>query len=335
MSGLRVGVIGLGVGQQHAAGFARIPGCALQVLCDLSAELLDRTGSQYPQARLTQSADMVLDADDVDLVSIATYDDSHAGLVAKALARGKHVFVEKPLCCHPAELVAIKEAWMQWGGRVKLGTNLVLRAAPLYCWLKERVQAGDLGALYAFDGEYLYGRLHKLTAGWRGQVEEYSVMAGGGIHMLDLFLWLVGERPIRVAASGNRICTQGTSFHYDDFAAATLECPSGLVARICANFGCIHPHQHVVRVYGTEATFVYDDAGARLRQTRDPLGAPVPITLAPRPASKAILLPGFVAAIGADADLGAETQALFDSLSAVFACDAARKARIWKDIVYP
>jgi hypothetical protein len=72
-----------------------------------------------------------------------------------------------------------------------------------------------------------------------------------------------------------------------------------------------------------------------LHRTRDPQGVAERISLAPQPASKGELLPDFVAAIGADRDLGAETQALFDSLSAVFACDAARKARTWKDIVYP
>ena len=30
-----------------------------------------------------------------------------------------------------------------------------------------------------------------------------------------------------------------------------FEFPSGLVGRVTANFGCVHPHQHVVRVFGT------------------------------------------------------------------------------------
>jgi len=334
MSQVRVGVIGLGVGREHAAGFVRIPGCRVQVLCDLSAATLQEVGGQFPGARLTRDAGEVLAAADVDLVSIATYDDTHAPLVVGALERGKHVFVEKPLCCNPAELAQIRRAWEGAGGRLQLAANLVLRSAPLYLWLRERVRAGDFGRLYAFDGEYLYGRLHKITEGWRGQVEGYSVMAGGGIHLLDLFLWLTGERPGRVCAAGNHIATEGTGFRYDDFAAATFECPSGVVARIAANFGCVHPHQHVVRVFGTEATFVYDDAGARWHRSRDPQAGAQPLDLSPRPETKGQLLPCFVAAVRGGRDLGAETRACFDTLSAVFASDAARQTRTWKDIVY-
>src|SRR5205807_9291260 len=120
------------------------------------------------------------------------------------------------------------------------------------------------------DLDYLYGRLQKITEGWRKNIENYSVIEGGGVHLIDLMLWLTGERPSFVWAAGNRISTKDTAFRYGDYAAATLQSPSGLVARITANFGCVHPHQHTMRIFGTKETFVYDDAGPRLRSNRDP-----------------------------------------------------------------
>ena len=45
-----------------------------------------------------------------DAVVIATRHDTHAGFVLEALAAGKHVFVEKPLCLRLAELSAIEAA---------------------------------------------------------------------------------------------------------------------------------------------------------------------------------------------------------------------------------
>ena len=160
-----------------------------------------------------------------------------------------------------------------------LASNLVLRAAPLYRFAREQASAGSLGKLYAFDGDYLYGRLHKVTDGWRGKVDNYSVMLGGGVHLVDLMLWIAGELPSRVVATGNRISTANTAFRYEDFVAATFEFPSGLVGRITANFGSVHAHQHVVRLFGTEATLIYDDAGARLHRSRDSAAPP----RAPRP----------------------------------------------------
>src|SRR6185437_958145 len=119
-----------------------------------------------------------------------------------ALRAGKDVFVEKPLCRTEDELVSLHEAWRA-AGEPALASNLVLRAAPLYGWLRDEVDSGRLGTPYAFDGDYLYGRLHKILDGWRGQVDHYSVMLGGGVHLVDLLLWTTRQRPARVAAVGN------------------------------------------------------------------------------------------------------------------------------------
>ena len=51
--------------------------------------------------------------------------------------------------------------------------------------------------------DYLYGRLQKITDDWRSRVADYSVMLGGGVHMVDLMLWLTGQRPTRQERSFN------------------------------------------------------------------------------------------------------------------------------------
>src|SRR6185503_17737498 len=163
-----------------------------------------------------------------------------------------------------SELTAIKSSWAAARAR-HVASNLVLRAAPLFQWLRDEVQAGAFGEVYAFDGDYLYGRLHKITQEWRSQVPDYSVMLGGGVHMVDLMLWITGERPRRVTACGNRVSTEGTAFRYHDFVAASYEFPSGMVGRITANFGSVHRHQHVVRLFGTRAPFI-----AAIIQGREP-----------------------------------------------------------------
>ena len=325
---VRVGVIGLGVGEQHLLGFLQDSRCEVTTLCDLTPDHARAVAHRLGAAvRVTDRAEEILLDPDVDAVSLATYDQDHADQTCQALETGKHVFVEKPLCRTAAELHRVYQAWSRQGGRLKLASNLVLRSAPVFTWLRDRVQEGQFGRTYAFDGDYLYGRIHKITAGWRGQVEEYSVMEGGGIHLLDLFLWITGERPATVQAVGNRICTEGTAFRYDDFATALLQCPSGLVARITANFGCVHRHFHVVRLFGTRGTFVSDDQGPRIHTTRDEAVQAAPLRLPVRESSKAALIPEFVEAIVSDRDWNAETRLHFDVLSVCLACDRARQTQ--------
>ncbi len=126
--------------------------------------------------------------------------------------------------------------------------------------------------------------------------------------MLDSMFWLTGQRPISVSAVGNRIATAGTPFRYKDFVAATYLFPSGLVGRITANFGCVHRHQHRLRVFGTRATFLYDDQGPRSPRAR-PGGGGKPLDLSPLPASKGDLIPGFVDRILAGQDEAGEPRA--------------------------
>jgi predicted dehydrogenase len=334
MRRLRAGVIGLGVGEQHIAAFQDHPRCEVVALCDRAADKRERAAAQHPGVRVTADADELLDDPGIDVVAVASYDDAHAAQVVRGLEAGKHLFVEKPLCQTLGQLRGIKQAWARHQGKLKLASNLVLRAAPLYRWLKDRLAEGALGEPYAFDGEYLYGRLPKITEGWRKDVVNYSVMAGGGVHLIDLLVWLTGQRPATVTAAGNRICTRGSAFRYPDFVTATFVCTSGLVARVSANFGCVHRHQHVIRLFGTRGTFLYDDAGPRCHTSRDPAVPACPLTLPALPSSKGDLIGPFVDAILADQDLGAETQSHFDTLSLCLACDAALESGSPQEVVY-
>lgn len=331
---LGVAVVGLGIGEQHARAYQASGSCQLRWLYDVEPGKAQYVSDKLAVGMPACSFEQILRDPEVDIVSIASYDDAHSDQVVATLEAGKHVFVEKPLCRTLAELTTIKQAWRQHCGAVKLNSNLVLRAAPAYQWLRRQMQAREFGSSYAFDGEYLYGRLEKITQGWRKDVADYSVMQGGGIHLVDLLLWMTGERPTSVFTAGNRICTQPTAFRFPDYVAATLRFESGLIGRIAANFGCVHRHHHIVRVFGTQATFVYDDAGARLHFTRDPAATAAPLTLSPLPISKGALIAPFVEAILADENLDAPTQELFDVISVCAASDESLRARSEVEVIY-
>lgn len=330
---LGVAVVGLGVGEEHVRAFLETGLCRILRLCDFDRARAQALAVTLGDGSTEASFDQVLADDEVRIVSIASFDQAHAAQVLAALNAGKHVFVEKPLCRSLEELSRIRDAWAAHDGRIKLASNFVLRAAPLYRWLKDSVEKGDFGRLYAFDGDYLYGRIEKITRGWRKDVVDYSVMLGGGIHLVDLMRWITAERPLEAWSSGNRICTEGTAFRHDDYSAATLRSPSGLIGRITANFGCVHPHQHVLRVFGTRATFIYDDEGPRVCRERE-ASRPAAVDLASLPPSKGVLIPAFVAAVLEDRDLRTQTQEVLDVVSICVACDAALRSGAVEKVRY-
>jgi predicted dehydrogenase len=322
VTALRAAVIGLGVGERHIAGYEADPRCKVVALSDIDKARLVEVGARHPGCRLTPDPNEILADDTIDVVSIASYDDAHHRQVLQALAAGKHVFVEKPLCQHAHELAEIRAALVAHPD-LHLSSNLILRRSPRFSRLRERVRSGELGSLYYCEADYNYGRLNKVVDGWRGARPFYSVVHGGGIHMIDLLLWLLDERPVAVSAFGNAIATRGTTFRFNDCVAALLKFPSGITAKITANFGCVFPHHHNLTVYGTAATFVHDRQGSRVYTTRDPSAVPQLVDDPFEGAAKGDMVPAFVAAILDGGDPEVRAAEVVDAMAVSIAIEQA------------
>lgn len=319
---LRVGVIGLGVGERHIAGYEADPRCRVVALCDIDTNKLHSVGERHSGRRLVSDPAELLADPLIDVVSIASYDGAHYAQVMAALAAGKHVFVEKPLCLFEHELVDIRRALVA-SPKSRLSSNLILRKSPRFARLREQVRAGKLGTPYYAEADYNYGRLNKIIDGWRGHASYYSVVHGGAIHMLDLLFWIFGERPVAVAAFGNSVATRGTGFRFKDCVTALLKFPSGLTAKVTANFGCVFPHHHNLSIYGTDATFVHDHQGARFYTSRDPAVAPQIVEDAYAGAAKGDMLPSFVAAILGEGEPEVSVDDVLDTMAVSLAIEKA------------
>ncbi len=307
MSRLKVGVIGLGVGEKHVEAFRAHPHCEVVALCDFSPVKLAEVGERHPGIRQTTNAADILDNPEIHVVSIASYDNFHHAQVTAALVNGKHVFVEKPLCLTGAELADIR-AHLARRPDLKLSSNLILRKSPRFIELRRMIVEGALGDVYAIEGDYLYGRLAKITEGWRGEIDNYSVVHGGGIHLIDLMMWLLGDRIVEVAAFGNAVASRGSRFRYNDCVLALLKFAGGAIGKLSANFGSVHPHFHGLNIFGTRATFMNGIDHARLFTSRDPQVSPEKITSAYPGTHKGDLIGSFVGSIvaGTKADVTAD-----------------------------
>jgi predicted dehydrogenase len=322
MKRLKAGIIGLGVGEQHIAGYHSHPNCEVVALCDFSDEKLEMAQEKYPQLKLSKDADELLNDPEIDVISIATYDNYHHDQIAKAITNGKHIFVEKPICLYEQELINIRALFIQ-NPHLKLSSNLILRMSPRFLLLKKMIAENELGELFYVEGDYNYGRLHKITEGWRGQLEFYSAMYGGGIHIIDLLLWLTGDRVIEVTAYGNNIVSKDTSFRYNDFSVCLLKFQSGMVGKVSANLGCVFPHFHGLSIYGTKATFVNGLNEATLYESRDKNQIPKKITAAYPGAHKGDLIYSFVDSIITGSEAKVSTEDVFSSMSVCLAIEKA------------
>jgi predicted dehydrogenase len=265
---LKAAVIGLGVGEKHAEALRNHPEVELVGLCDSDPRKMAEVSARFQGVPTSPDAETFLGDPDIDLVSIASYDEFHATQILRGLEMKKHLFVEKPICLTLKEAQQITKA-LRENPKLKIGSNLILRKYPLFVQLKKWVSEGRFGEIYAVEMDYNYGRLHKVSSGWRSQTPNYSITLSGGVHMVDLMLWILGGKPERVFAHGNKVCSRGTSLHAPDFVSSLLDWGEVRV-KLGMNFGCVQPHHHHVKVFGTEATFIHDVTKTVIIDSRDP-----------------------------------------------------------------
>lgn len=249
---------------------------------------------------MTTDPTQILQDRTIDVVSIASFDEFHAEQVIMALDMGKHVFVEKPICLTKRELDMICAAYARAQARgltPRVSSNFILRREARFMRLKQRIEAGELGEIYAIEGCYDYGRVKKLVSGWRAKTPGYSVMHGGGIHILDLCQWLTGHAYLPKAALAHKAVTCGTDFTPPDTIHSIGHFGDNIVGKIGANFGSQTAHFHQIKVYGTKGSFVHDCAkttyffGSEPDEIREEDTTPFPSS------NKGDLLPGFISAI--------------------------------------
>jgi predicted dehydrogenase len=247
---IRAGVIGLGVGERHIDGYRAHPEAEVVAIADIDSGKVSEVGERMGVERRTTDPRELIDAADIDVLSIASYDDAHHEQVTGALRAGKHVFVEKPLALYENEGREIA-ALLQERPGLRLSSNLPLRLSPRFQALRELIAQGELGEVFHLEGDYDYGRLHKLVAGWRGDLPYYSAILGGAVHMVDLLLWLVpGQQVTEVTAVGNKAATRGSKFKSDSFVLLTLRFDGDLIAKVTTNLGAVGPHFHGVTWVG-------------------------------------------------------------------------------------
>lgn len=322
MKRLRAGIIGLGVGEQHISGYQRHSDCEVVALCDFSDEKLAMVGEKYPGLKLTSKADDILEDPEINVVSIASYDNYHYEQVEKGIRNNKHLFVEKPLCLYEWQAEQIRNLLHDRPG-LRLSSNLILRMCPRFRLLKGMIQEGTFGQLFYIEGDYNYGRLSKITEGWRGEIDFYSVVYGGAVHIVDLLLWLTGDTVEEVVAYGNHIASAGTAFRYNDFVAGLLRFRSGMLAKVSANFGCMMPHYHSLTLYGTKATFMNGPQEGALFTSRDPNSSQQAITADYPGVQKGDLIYSFVQSILGEAPALVTKEDVFRTMSVCFAIEAA------------
>jgi predicted dehydrogenase len=139
---LNIGVIGCGgKGSSDAAGVA---GENIIALCDVDENCLKRAAKKYPGAKLFRDYRKMLDeVKTLDAVTISTADHHHAPATMRAITRGLHVYVQKPLTHNIWEARQLTEAARRHRVATQMGNQGT--SGEEIRRLVEMIQAGAIG----------------------------------------------------------------------------------------------------------------------------------------------------------------------------------------------
>ena len=237
---ITIGIIGAGaIARDHIAAYRRIPGVRISHVADLDAGRAAELAALAGGATATTDVATLLAASGLDAVDICTASASHAPLTIAAAAAGKHIHVEKPAALKLADFDAMTAAVA--AANVSLMVGQTARFQPVHAEMAAGIAEGLIGRPRLLHVLWYAG--HVWTEGWRSWQLDPARSGGhpvhNGVHALDLAVWLLDARPMRVFARGFRTFapTMGTpdSFHmtvrFDNGALALLEIAYSLRAR--------------------------------------------------------------------------------------------------------
>lgn len=210
---IRIGVFGVGhLGKFHLNNWKEIEQVTLVGFYDPDDTTAKETAEKYQLKRFLNAEELM---DQIDAADIVAPTNKHFELCEKAIRKGRHVFVEKPLANTMQEAQQIVKMAKEAGIKIQVGH--VERFNPAYLALKNTT----LNPMFI--------EVHRL-AQFNPRGTEVSVILDLMIHDIDIVLSLVKSDVKNVYASGVAVMTDTP-----DIANVRIEFNNGCVANLTSS----------------------------------------------------------------------------------------------------
>lgn len=267
---LRVGIIGTGrAGRCQARAFSRLPGVSLAALWNRTRAKAERLAADLKTPGLEVFDDWrrLIDRSRVDIVSIATDPVLRLEPFAYALAKGRHVLVEKPLAWDLPEADAMARVARQAETVTAISFNWRYSPACLTLW--RALQEGQIGKLLNIQTEW---RLC-FSPGLKPWSANSGVLREMGSHEFDRARHLTGWQFLRLACSlrsapSSRDRAQSGPGSPETFASVLTQTSDGAVGNLRLMITPGEPERRIV-LGGVEGTLTLSSQWVSVPQDQD------------------------------------------------------------------
>jgi predicted dehydrogenase len=246
---IRVGLVGYGVGKLYAAAFRNaglyysgFPEIDLVSIATATQESGEKAKKQFGFQRCTTDYGELLEAEDINVLVIATPNHLHRTMLVGALQTDKAIYADKPLTNTYDEALEVFELAQSLGRDAQV--IFEFRFCPALQKAHTLIEQDRIGEIYACRLSYFRSSYvsPQKTLGWKGSFDQ----SGGGVmndylpHLIDLLIWLVGVPQDVTAVTRTFIdkrpqskgSSQQVSIDTDDHAIILCELPGGAIGTI-------------------------------------------------------------------------------------------------------
>ena len=247
-----IGLIGLGIGQQHLLGY-QSKDLRVAAICDKDDERLHHSGERFGiKNRYSHITDLIADPD-VDIVDMAVHPWIRSPIVNAAAQAGKHIFCQKPFSMTMQQAVEMVEICEKHNVQLMVNQNSCF--VPGFLAIEPYINSEHLGEIYhvsitcngfytGYPGKHLIPvmQVHHISLihKWFGEFESVYCQAHGHDRSVE-----VGET-MSVALFKCRNGTKGL-----------LSCNWSFLANSGHNLK--HPHEEI-RIQGTKGAIYGNSA---------------------------------------------------------------------------
>ncbi|MHB8277339.1 MAG: Gfo/Idh/MocA family protein [Candidatus Humimicrobiaceae bacterium] len=250
-----IGLIGAGwIGSEHGRNILKNKNAELIAIADESKENATRFMKENNiEVKYYKDYQAMLKNDDIDAVVISTPNNTHKEITISAAQAKKHTMCEKPMAITLNDCREIKKIVKDSGIKYLIGYHR--RFNPLYSYVKNISDKGELGKLFYIESDYIHYVPPDLPIfDWLGKEDiAGSIFHAGCGHSVDLMRFFMGD--------AKEVCCFKDTYHpralqveTEDTAIASIRFENGAIGKSFLGFGAITPFNFSFSLYGTKAT---------------------------------------------------------------------------------
>ncbi len=270
MSKIRVGIIGTGgISHCHMHGYKQLSDVEVIACCDIDEDKVKKYAAQYDVPRYYTDCREMMAKEELDCVSVCTWNSAHMDCTIAALDGGANVICEKPMAMNAEQAQKMKEAAERNGKLLQIGfvRRFGCDADTFFKFKNE----GMVGDIYYAKAQYL--RRDGCPGGW---FRDKAFSGGGplidlGVHVIDLTRYLAGNpKPVETfgvtydnlgpnRAGGGQMAWNASDkaehpYTVEDLASAMIKFDNGFTLQVEASFNINIPRDvGFVTMFGTKA----------------------------------------------------------------------------------